>query len=36
MLKLLPQFYQVNGSIIAMALPAHLGLAAGIWRLREL
>jgi hypothetical protein len=34
MLKLLPQFYQVNGSIIALALPVHLGVAAGIWRVR--
>jgi hypothetical protein len=33
LLKLLPQFYQVNGAIIALALPAHAGLAAGIWRL---
>jgi hypothetical protein len=32
-LKLLPQFYQVNGSIIALALPAHAGVAAGLWRL---
>jgi hypothetical protein len=32
LLKLLPQFYQVNGSIIAFALPAHLGVAGGIWR----
>jgi Domain of unknown function (DUF4105) len=29
-LKLLPQFFQVNGEIIALALPAHLGVAAGI------
>ena len=33
MLKLLPQFYQVNGSIIALSLPVHLGVAAGVWRL---
>jgi uncharacterized protein DUF4105 len=33
-LKLLPQFYQVNGSIIALSLPIHLGVAAGIWQLR--
>jgi hypothetical protein len=33
LLKLLPQFYQVNGSIIALALPAHAGVAAGLWRL---
>jgi hypothetical protein len=32
-LKLLPQFYQVNGSIIALALPAQAGVAAGLWRL---
>jgi Domain of unknown function (DUF4105) len=32
-LKLFPQFYQVNGAVIALALPAHLGVAAGIWRL---
>jgi hypothetical protein len=33
LLKLLPQFYQVNGAVIALALPAHAGVAAGIWRL---
>jgi hypothetical protein len=33
LLKLLPQFYQVNGPIIALALPVHAGVAAGIWRL---
>jgi hypothetical protein len=33
LLKLLPQFYQVNGAVIALALPAHLGVASGIWRL---
>ena len=33
LLQGLPQFYQVNGAIIAVALPAHLGIAAGIWRL---
>lgn len=33
LLKLMPQFYQVNGSVIALALPAHAGLAGGIWRL---
>ena len=32
-LKVLPSFYQVNGEIIALALPAHLGVAAGVWRL---
>jgi peptidoglycan/LPS O-acetylase OafA/YrhL len=33
-LKLFPQFYQVNGSVIALALPTHAGIAAGLWRLR--
>jgi hypothetical protein len=33
LLKLFPQFYQVNGSVIALALPAHAGIAAGLWRL---
>jgi uncharacterized protein DUF4105 len=32
-LKLLPQFYQINGQVIALALPAHAGVAAGVWRL---
>jgi hypothetical protein len=32
-LKLFPQFYQVNGSVIAFALPVHAGVAAGLWRL---
>ncbi|HWN17856.1 MAG TPA: DUF4105 domain-containing protein [Gemmatimonadales bacterium] len=32
-LKLLPAFYQVNGEIIALALPIHLGLAGGLARL---
>jgi hypothetical protein len=32
-LKLLPQFYQTNGEVIALALPAHLGVLAGIYRL---
>jgi hypothetical protein len=32
-LKLFPQFYQVNGSVIALALPVHAGVAAGLWRL---
>jgi hypothetical protein len=31
-LKVLPQFYQVNGSIIALALPIHVGVAAGVWK----
>jgi hypothetical protein len=30
-LKVLPAFYQVNGPIIALALPAHLGVAAALW-----
>jgi len=34
-LKLLPAFYQVNGEIIALALPIHLGVAAGVWQLRR-
>jgi hypothetical protein len=34
-LKLLPQFYQVNGSIIALALPIHIGVAAGVQHLRR-
>jgi hypothetical protein len=34
-LKLLPAFYQVNGEIIALALPSHLGVAAGVWQLRR-
>jgi hypothetical protein len=33
LLKLLPQFYQNNGQVIALALPAHAGVAAGLWRL---
>ena len=32
-LKLLPQFYQINGQVIALALPAHAGVAAGLWKL---
>jgi hypothetical protein len=28
----LPAFYQVNGAIIALALPAHIGVAAGLWQ----
>jgi hypothetical protein len=35
LLKLLSGFYQVNGEIIALALPAHLGVAAGIWQLKR-
>jgi hypothetical protein len=33
LLKVLPQFYQVNGAAIALALPAHAGVAAAVWRL---
>jgi hypothetical protein len=33
LLKALPYFSQVNGGIIALALPAHLGIAASLWRL---
>jgi hypothetical protein len=32
LLKLLPQFYQVNGSIIALALPVHIAVAAAVWK----
>jgi hypothetical protein len=32
-LKLFPQFYQVNGDVIALALPAHAGIAAALYRL---
>ena len=32
-LKLLPAFYQVNGEIIALALPVHLAVAAASWQL---
>ena len=32
LLQALPAFDQVNGSIIALCLPAHLGLAAGLWQ----
>ncbi len=35
LLKLLPAFYQVNGEIIALALPIHLGVAAGVWQLHR-
>jgi hypothetical protein len=35
LLKLFPPFFQVNGEIIALALPIHLGVAAGVWRLRR-
>ena len=33
MVKLLPQFYQMNGDVIALALPAHAGIAAAMYRL---
>jgi hypothetical protein len=33
--KLLPAFVQVNGPIVALALPAHLGAGAGMWVLRR-
>ena len=32
-LKLIPGFYQVNGEIIGLALPIHLGVAAGCYYL---
>jgi hypothetical protein len=31
-LKLFPPFYQVNGAIIALALPVHAGVTGGLWR----
>ena len=34
-LQLLPAFYQVNGEVIALALPPQLALAWGVWRLRR-
>jgi uncharacterized protein DUF4105 len=33
-LKLSPQFYQTNGEVIALALPTHLGVLAGLYRLQ--
>jgi hypothetical protein len=33
LLKLLPGFYQVNGEVIALALPVHLGVAFGLRQL---
>jgi hypothetical protein len=35
LLKLLPGFHQVNGPIIALALPAHLGAAAAVLGLAQ-
>jgi hypothetical protein len=32
-LKLFPGFQQYNGAVIALGVPAHLGVALGIWRL---
>jgi hypothetical protein len=34
-LKAFPAFYQVNGEIIALALPIHLGLAVATWQLNQ-
>jgi hypothetical protein len=31
-LKLFPPFFQVNGAVIALALPIHAGVAGGLWR----
>jgi hypothetical protein len=33
LLKALPGFSQVNGEIIALALPIHLGLFLGAWQM---
>ena len=33
LLEAFPPFFQVNGDIIALALPAHAGVAAAVWRL---
>jgi hypothetical protein len=33
LLQVFPAFRQVNGDIIALALPAHAGAAGGVWRL---
>jgi hypothetical protein len=33
-IQILPMFYQVNGEIIAMILPAHVGIALALWRRR--
>jgi hypothetical protein len=32
LLKALPGFRQVNGPLIALALPLQLGIAAALWR----
>ena len=32
-LKLFPAFYQVNGPVIALALPVHAGVLGGLWQL---
>jgi hypothetical protein len=34
-LKLIPAFDQVNGEVIALALPIHLGVAIGLQRARR-
>ena len=31
--KIMPQMYQVNGEIIALALPANIGMALGVWKI---
>jgi hypothetical protein len=31
-LKLFPPFYQVDGSVIALALPIHAGVLGGLWQ----
>jgi hypothetical protein len=33
LLKLFPAFYQINGEIIALVLPVHLGVALGLRQL---
>jgi hypothetical protein len=33
LLKLVPGFYQVNGDIIGLTLPIHIGVAAGLYYL---
>jgi hypothetical protein len=33
LLKLIPGFYQVNGEIIGLTLPIHIGVAAGLFYL---